>query len=181
MKPEWPEWRGEDLAGKRLAVIGEQGFGDQIMFARFLAPLHAMGAEVSFVCAKELASLLGGQASLRRRDFDLWCYQLSLPLRLGTTLETVPPPVSIPVARRGGGGVGVMPTGNPGFLNNAHRTPPADVQAGLLAQRRCASARPGSSSPGTGQAETKPSPTVFDPDQRDLRKIHNQHLRHLKS
>jgi len=136
MKPDWPEWRGEDLAGERLAVIGEQGFGDQIMFARFLAPLRALGAEVSFVCAKELVTLLGGCASIRRKDFDLWCYQLSLPFCLGVTLETLPPPVVLPVARRGGGGVGVMPTGNASYLKNAHRTPPEAIQQAMLALGR---------------------------------------------
>jgi tetratricopeptide (TPR) repeat protein len=136
IKPDWPEWRGEDLAGKRLAVIGEQGFGDQIMFARFIAPLRARGAEVRFVCGKELVSLLGGETTLGRQDFDLWCYLLSAPLRLATTLDTLPPPVALPIARRGGGGVGVMATGNPNFLKNSQRTPPEEVQQAMLALGR---------------------------------------------
>src|SRR5262249_44717532 len=67
IKLEWPEWIGEDLAGKRLAVIGEQGFGDQIMFARFVEPLRARGAEVRLVCGAELVSLLGGQTDISRK------------------------------------------------------------------------------------------------------------------
>lgn len=136
LKPEWPEWAGEDIAGKRLAVIGEQGLGDQIMFARFLEPLRARGAQVRFICAPELVTLFDGQTQLSRRDFDYWTYALSLPLRLGTTLETLPPPAPLPVRWRGGGGIGVMVTGNPKFLKHAQRTPPPAVQAELLALGR---------------------------------------------
>ena len=134
LKPEWPEWRGEDLAGKRLAVIGEQGLGDQIMFARFLEPLRARGAQVRFICAPELVTLFDGHTKLGRNDFDYWTYALSLPGRLGITLETLPPPAPLPVTWRGGGGIGVMATGNPKFLKHAHRTPPEEAE--LLALGR---------------------------------------------
>lgn len=132
----WPEWTGEALAGRRLAVLGEQGFGDQIMFARFLPAVRALGAEVRLVCAAEVASLLGGQPTIGRHDLDLWCHLQTLPLRLGTTLETLPPPTVLPVARRGGDGVGVMVTGNPAFAKHAKRTPPEAVQADMLALGR---------------------------------------------
>jgi tetratricopeptide (TPR) repeat protein len=36
----YPEWRGEPLVGKELIMVGEQGFGDQIMFARFIPELE---------------------------------------------------------------------------------------------------------------------------------------------
>jgi len=40
--PACPRWRGEALPpGSRLWVRGEQGYGDQIQFARFLAPAAA--------------------------------------------------------------------------------------------------------------------------------------------
>src|SRR4051794_202609 len=32
---DYPEWRGEDPAGRRIVVVGEEGHGDQIMFTRF--------------------------------------------------------------------------------------------------------------------------------------------------
>src|SRR5207247_9092598 len=55
-----PEWRGEDLAGRKLLVVGEQGLGDHMMFARFVAPLQAMGAEVVLICPASLAALVAG-------------------------------------------------------------------------------------------------------------------------
>lgn len=130
--PDWPEWTGGDIVGKRLGVVGEQGLGDQIMFARFLDPLRARCAEVRFVCSPELISLLGGQPELHRNDFDLWTYVQTLPLLLGITLETLPPPATLPVRWRGGGGVGIMVTGNPKNPKNAPRTPPEAVQAEFL-------------------------------------------------
>jgi len=36
-----PLWNGEDLAGKRLLVVGEQGLGDEFMFANVLPDLQA--------------------------------------------------------------------------------------------------------------------------------------------
>jgi len=36
-----PQWRGEDLTGKRLLVVGEQGLGDELMFANILPDLAA--------------------------------------------------------------------------------------------------------------------------------------------
>jgi tetratricopeptide (TPR) repeat protein len=40
-----PQWAGEDLAGKRLMVVGEQGLGDEFMFANILPDLaRAVGA-----------------------------------------------------------------------------------------------------------------------------------------
>lgn len=42
-----PEWKGQDVAGKRLLLWAEQGLGDQIMQARVVAPLMASGAQVT--------------------------------------------------------------------------------------------------------------------------------------
>lgn len=50
-------WKGEDLAGKRLLVWGEQGIGDQMMQARGLAALAAK-ADVSVEIDPRLIALL---------------------------------------------------------------------------------------------------------------------------
>ncbi|MDQ8021283.1 MAG: tetratricopeptide repeat protein [Moraxellaceae bacterium] len=89
--PPWPQWQGEPLAGKRILVMGEQGMGDQIHFARFLPQLAAQAATVELVCAAPLAPLFAGmpgiaavhaQAPATTR-FDFWTPLLSLPWRLG--------------------------------------------------------------------------------------------------
>jgi tetratricopeptide (TPR) repeat protein len=35
-----PQWKGENLKGKRIAVVGEQGLGDEFMFANILPDLQ---------------------------------------------------------------------------------------------------------------------------------------------
>ncbi|MDR6503993.1 hypothetical protein J2785_007187 [Burkholderia ambifaria] len=38
-------WHGQDLAGATVLVTGEQGYGDQVQFARFASRLKALGAQ----------------------------------------------------------------------------------------------------------------------------------------
>ncbi len=52
-----PQWRGEPLAGRRLLVLGEQGLGDQIMFASCLPDVLAQGADVTISCERRLIPL----------------------------------------------------------------------------------------------------------------------------
>ena len=59
-----PRWRGESLAGKRVLVHAEQGQGDTIQFARFLAPLAATGASIDLFAQPSLAPLLGRVAGV---------------------------------------------------------------------------------------------------------------------
>jgi hypothetical protein len=55
-----PVWRGESLLGKTITVQMEQGFGDIIMFARFLPALKALGASrVAVLQESSLHHLLG--------------------------------------------------------------------------------------------------------------------------
>lgn len=53
-----PLWRGEPLAGKTLLVHGEQGIGDEILFASCYLDLIARGARCVFVCEPRLAPIL---------------------------------------------------------------------------------------------------------------------------
>lgn len=50
-------WRGEALAGKTVLVIGEQGFGDDLMCLRFLPRLKVLGARVVLGLSPQLAPI----------------------------------------------------------------------------------------------------------------------------
>ncbi len=56
-KPVLPLWQGEDLSGKHLWVYEEQGFGDCIMFMRFLPLLLPRAARVTVQCKPEMQRL----------------------------------------------------------------------------------------------------------------------------
>ena len=95
------EWAGEPLAGKRLLIWPEQGFGDQIQFTRFAPVLRELGADVTLVAPPELTALfqsLGVRVIEQRAGpmqvpaFDHWTLLLSIPGRLGTTLDALPQP-----------------------------------------------------------------------------------------
>lgn len=57
---ESPErrWEGEDLTGKTLAVDAEQGYGDTLMFVRFLPRVSMSGATIIFRCRNSLVRLM---------------------------------------------------------------------------------------------------------------------------
>lgn len=97
----------EGLRGKRVLLRSEQGFGDSIMFARFVPPIAEIASEVIVETQSELESLfrvLPAKIIVHRRDevppFDVQTSLMSLPLLLGTTPENVPPPVRFASARR---------------------------------------------------------------------------------
>lgn len=50
-------WRDQSIAGARVLVLGEQGIGDEIMFARFVHQLARDGARPVLTCEPRLASL----------------------------------------------------------------------------------------------------------------------------
>jgi tetratricopeptide (TPR) repeat protein len=91
-------WDGRNPQGLDLLVLGEQGFGDQIQFARYLPLLAARGAHVHFACAPELLGLfetLAGDIDLIPMGnappaHDWQCGLMSLPGIMGTTMGTIP-------------------------------------------------------------------------------------------
>jgi tetratricopeptide (TPR) repeat protein len=101
------EWSGEAIAGKRLLLHAEQGFGDTVQFARYAALAAERGAEVVLEIQPSLAPLLdglfGASVVAAGRDqlpsfFDLHCPLLSLPHLLATSPESIPDGVPYIVA-----------------------------------------------------------------------------------
>src|SRR6266853_1854015 len=94
-----PRWSGaEPLAGKTILVYADQGLGDTLQFCRYIPVLEAMRAHVLLEVQPVLKRLLGSLAMrgmLIGRgeslpDFDLHIPLLSLPLALGTDIDTIP-------------------------------------------------------------------------------------------
>lgn len=138
-----PEWTGDEARGRRIVVCGEQGLGDQMQFARYVWALKARGAEVTYATDPRLRGLFeaAGLATapflLDYRtipDCDAWVLVCSLPDRLGIA-EPLPLHRFGPV-HRGGGGVGVVPTGRPDHTNDAQPSLPPQAAARLLALGR---------------------------------------------
>ena len=138
----FPEWRGEPVAGKKLLIWPEQGFGDQIQFARFAPLLRDMGADVTLLCWPGLVRLF--EASLGVRvlpasgavefpDPDFWVMTMSLAGRLGLTpgaLPNTPYLRATPAPRSGTPRVGVMAFGG---AQPVGRSLPPDQAARLMA------------------------------------------------
>ncbi|CAG9195052.1 TPR repeat [Paraburkholderia caribensis] len=108
-----PRWNGEPIAGRTLLVHAEQGFGDTLQFVRFVEVVAQRAARVVLEVQPQLLSLLGPTAQQWRVTLiaqgaprpraDLQCPLLSLPLALGTELDTIPartPYLNAPAASR---------------------------------------------------------------------------------
>jgi hypothetical protein len=148
-KPDlpFPEWRGEPVAGRRLLIWPEQGFGDQIQMARFAPILKAMGAELTLLCRPGLVRLfqaslgvtvLAAEGKVDIPDPDFWVMQGSIGWRIGVTPETIPaePYLRAPgkwPALGEGFKVGLRTSGNPGHENDANRSLPREAADGLRA------------------------------------------------
>jgi tetratricopeptide (TPR) repeat protein len=97
----FPEWRGEPVAGKKLLIWPEQGFGDQIMFARFAPALRDSGADVTLLCWPGLTRLfddslgvrvLPASGAVEFPDPDFWVMTMTLAGRMGASPQTLPAP-----------------------------------------------------------------------------------------
>jgi hypothetical protein len=141
-------WQGESLLGKSIVVLPEQGLGDEIQFCRYLPWLKARGAaRVTLVCRPSQTALMqtlaGPDAVISQADalprlagHDYWTVLLSLPLRAGTTPDTIPADVPYlhpdparlarlaPLLAGDGLKVGLVWRGNPLHSNDAERSLP---------------------------------------------------------
>ena len=93
-----PIWQGEALEGKRIILQNEQGYGDNIMFIRYVPQFIALGAKVILRTRPELVELFKNIPNIEAvyseedaiKDHDYHFPLLSSPLRFKTTLENIP-------------------------------------------------------------------------------------------
>lgn len=127
---DYPEWRGEDVRGKRIMVVAEQGWGDQMMFGRYLPNLARLGCTVEILCHPTIWPVFGMAGYSGHPYFvdrpappaDYWVLFGSLPLRLG--IPEPPPAAYLPLST-GNVGVGVKTSGSRTHANDRHRSLPA--------------------------------------------------------
>lgn len=138
-----PCWQGEPLAGKRILLHAEQGFGDSFQFLRYVPLVAAQGAQVILIVQPELESIaarMEGCTILVRSgeplpDFDYHCPLLSLPRAFATDLASIPAAVPyirpLPerlsawqarLSKRRGYRVGLVWAGRPSHGNDANRS-----------------------------------------------------------
>ena len=143
-KMPMPEWDGGPLEGKTILVLPEQGFGDAILFARFLPVLTGRGARVLLACKPPLRRLferLAGVDALVAEDetaaqaADVWVNMMDLAALHFAQGSAVPPPARLDAPRDASGRaaaitaphrqafrVGVVWTGSVTYRGNAFRS-----------------------------------------------------------
>jgi len=139
-----PEWQGEPLAGKRILVLPEQGFGDAMAFSRFLPVLRQFDPErVLLYCEAPVACLYDGidgadwtgKQMPDPGDYDVWVNLMDLAIPHFATSNRVAAPARLSVpqdsrdrarrimqAHRGDVRVGVVWTGSTTYRNNGFRS-----------------------------------------------------------
>lgn len=98
------EWDGGPLNGRRIFLATEQGFGDALLVARFVAQVKALGGHVIYQYHPELRQVLDNlpvdefhERGTPFPDYDVWLFQMDLPVVLGARIDNLPPPVSLHV------------------------------------------------------------------------------------
>lgn len=146
-------WNGEDLSGKHLIVWNEQGFGDAIMYARYLDNLANHAEHLTLMCEPALHTLIhrslsnsvniiGLDETPTKADFHV--SMMSLPHYLGISLEKLKTPESYLSADKDLSqqwhdtmsseklNIGLIWAGNPGQSHDYSRSLSPEVVAPIL-------------------------------------------------
>ncbi|MEJ6396383.1 tetratricopeptide repeat-containing glycosyltransferase family protein [Yoonia sp. 208BN28-4] len=139
----FPEWTGEPLDGKTVLVMPEQGFGDAVLFSRFVKTLKTTGATVLVMAEKPLLQLFEGLEGAdwvglqlsKSAPVDFWINMMDLAALHFADSNDVPVPtkLTIPDASRDRARaiikpypdvfkIGVIWTGSATYKGNAFRS-----------------------------------------------------------
>ncbi len=150
-------WNGMRIPGARLLLVGDQGYGDTIQFARYIPRAAERVQDVILGCSAEMEPLLANMPGVAQYC-SRWnevpghavnCRLSSLPYLFGTRLDTIPadvpyihaPPARVDVWRerldatlpKGVRRVGLAWTGRPTHPNDRRRSVPLSRLAALTA------------------------------------------------
>lgn len=152
-----PVWNGEDVRGKTVLGVTEQGLGDSIQFLRYGARIKARGGRFLITCSADLEKLLADcpcvDGLLRNGDpkptVDYMIPLLSLPRVFADTPESIPAdtpylraaPETAAKWRRMLGEktrprVGIVWAGNPNHGNDHNRSIPSAMLAEIVEDPR---------------------------------------------
>jgi hypothetical protein len=106
MRRVLPEWNGRtSIRGRRILVLSGGGYGDDILFLRWMPRLKSYGANVTYLCPPALSPLLarapyidhflpgsvaGFNGSLLLSSYDLFTCIRSLAAHFCPTVEDIP-------------------------------------------------------------------------------------------
>ncbi|HUB25741.1 MAG TPA: hypothetical protein VL992_09965, partial [Tepidisphaeraceae bacterium] len=92
------QWDGSELAGRRILIHFEQGFGDAIQCIRYVPFIAERGGRVILAVPAEMKRLMQSVKYVEHLvtlsdplpSYDIHCPIMSLPLAFKTTLQTIP-------------------------------------------------------------------------------------------
>jgi hypothetical protein len=159
----FPEWKGGPIGS--LLVLPEQGLGDMIQFARYVAELRTRGVRVTLIAPTDLTRLfepLGATIVAMASDVavarhDAWALIGSLPGLFGATAENIPAAPYLSAAA-GGRGIGLATKGRPSHPRDAERSLPDELAAEMRAWPGVMSLHP----EDTGAADMEDTARIID-------------------
>jgi tetratricopeptide (TPR) repeat protein len=122
-----PDPLPEDLSGRVIEVVWEQGFGDVLFFCRWLPLLRARGARAIVLVPPRLAPLLrrsGWADEVHEGDVASggdWCFAGDLPFVLGSEVPALPLPLAPLTAEAAAWQTRLAASGPPPYLAVAWR------------------------------------------------------------
>lgn len=95
-----PMWEGQDLVGKKILILPDQGFGDTLQMIRFIRMLKLQGAHTIFVVHKALKRLFSTYAYVDEfideledaEDYDYYTLMFNMPAQFDISIDTIPEP-----------------------------------------------------------------------------------------
>lgn len=149
--PPMPGWDGRSsLKGKTVHVVGEMGYGDNLMFSRYIPMLQYLGAKVILSVPPSMQSLMACIPGLgdivtvdELPECDHRIRMMSLAHVFGTDIDTIPAPTSLNLptlmSRKWAAGlsksklnVGLCWCGSRESFYDKHRTIPLDALSPLF-------------------------------------------------